>query len=39
MPAFGIISHITAVFANKPIFGKLGMIFAMTSIGVLGFIV
>lgn len=39
MPAFGIISHTTASFANKPIFGKLGMIFAMVSIGVLGFIV
>ena len=39
MPAFGIISHTTAAFANKPIFGKLGMMFAMISIGVLGFIV
>jgi hypothetical protein len=39
MPAFGIISHLTSSFSNKPIFGKLGMIFAMVSIGVLGFIV
>ena len=39
MPAFGIISHLASVFANKPIFGKLGMIFAMCSIGILGFIV
>ena len=39
MPAFGIISHLTSIFANKPVFGRLGMIFAMVSIGVLGFIV
>lgn len=39
MPAFGIISHLVSTFANKPVFGKLGMIFAMNSIGILGFIV
>lgn len=39
MPAFGIISHLVSAFSNKPVFGKLGMIFAMNSIGLLGFIV
>jgi len=39
LPAFGIVSHVVSTFSRKPIFGLLGMIYAMTSIGILGFIV
>jgi hypothetical protein len=39
IPAFGIISHVISTFARKPIFGYLGMVYAMASIGILGFIV
>jgi len=34
---FGIISHVVSTFSNKPIFGKLGMIYAICSIAILGF--
>ena len=39
LPAFGIISHIVSIHANKPVFGYLGMVYAMIAIGVMGFVV
>jgi cytochrome c oxidase subunit 1 len=39
LPAFGIVSHIISTFSKKPVFGYLGMAYAMVAIGVVGFIV
>jgi cytochrome c oxidase subunit 1 len=39
VPAFGIISEVVATFSKKPVFGYLGMVGAMSAIGVLGFVV
>jgi cytochrome c oxidase subunit I len=39
LPAFGIVSHIVSTFSRKPIFGYLGMAYAMVAIGVVGFVV
>jgi heme/copper-type cytochrome/quinol oxidase subunit 1 len=39
LPAFGIVSHVISTFSRKAIFGQIGMVYAMVSIGLLGFIV
>jgi cytochrome c oxidase subunit 1 len=38
IPGFGIISQVVPTFAKKPIFGHLGMAYAMVSIGFIGFL-
>ncbi|MBV9734869.1 MAG: cytochrome c oxidase subunit I [Acidisphaera sp.] len=39
LPGFGIVSHIVSTFSRKPVFGYLGMAYAMVAIGVVGFVV
>src|ERR1700761_3040556 len=36
LPAFGMVSQIVATFSKKPVFGYLGMAYAMVAIGVIG---
>ena len=39
LPGFGIVSQIVATFSRKPVFGYLGMAYAMVAIGLIGFVV
>ncbi len=39
LPAFGIVSQVVSTFSHRPIFGYLGMVYAMIAIGVIGFVV
>jgi cytochrome c oxidase subunit 1 len=39
VPGFGIVSQVIATFSKKPVFGYLGMAYAMVAIGGIGFVV
>jgi cytochrome c oxidase subunit 1 len=39
LPAFGIVSQVVSTFSKKPVFGYLGMAYAMVAIGMVGFVV
>src|SRR3954469_10805691 len=39
LPGFGMVSQIISTFSRKPVFGYLGMAYAMVAIGVVGFVV
>ena len=39
LPTFGVVSQVVATFSRKPVFGYLGMAYAMVAIGFIGFVV
>jgi len=39
LPGFGIISHVFEAYSDRKVFGKVGMIYAIIAIGILGFVV
>jgi hypothetical protein len=39
VPGFGMVSQIVSTFSKKPVFGYLGMVYAMIAVGVIGFVV
>jgi len=39
VPGMGVASHVLSTFARKPVFGYRAMVYAMSAIGILGFMV
>ena len=39
LPGFGVVSQVISTFSKKPVFGYLGMAYAMVAIGFVGFVV
>jgi cytochrome c oxidase subunit 1 len=39
IPGFGIISQVVSTFSKRPVFGRLGLVYAMVSFALIGFLV